>query len=72
MTQGYKSSLSTTESTFYLLDTLPLFVAVAVYVPFWPGRFITAQSTKGDAMALQSLPPYESGSGHPSSANFLE
>jgi len=25
---------------FYLLDTLPLFVAIAVYVPFWPGRFI--------------------------------
>jgi hypothetical protein len=24
---------------FYGLHTLPLFVAISVYVPFWPGRF---------------------------------
>ena len=25
---------------FYALDSLPLFVAVAVYTPFWPGRMM--------------------------------
>ncbi|EJD40937.1 RTA1-domain-containing protein [Auricularia subglabra TFB-10046 SS5] len=39
ISQGYYGPLATTESFFYTLDTLPLFVAIAVYVPFWPGRF---------------------------------
>lgn len=28
------------EGFFYGLDTLPLLVAVWVYVPFWPGEFV--------------------------------
>jgi len=43
LSQGFKGSLATSESAFYGLDTLPLFVTVAAYVPFWPGRFIGRQ-----------------------------
>ncbi|KAA1474333.1 RTA1-domain-containing protein [Dentipellis sp. KUC8613] len=42
MSQGFSGPLSTTEGYFYGLDTLPLFIAVVVYIPFWPGRFIHA------------------------------
>lgn len=38
--EGYSGHLTTTESFFYALDTLPLILAVAIYTPFWPGRFI--------------------------------
>ncbi|KAG1836065.1 RTA1-domain-containing protein, partial [Suillus subluteus] len=40
--QGFHGSLSSSETAFYLGDTLPLCVAIVIYVPFWPGRFITA------------------------------
>ncbi|KAG6857110.1 hypothetical protein H0H87_009671 [Tephrocybe sp. NHM501043] len=40
LSQGYAGHLATTEAFFYGLDTLPLFIAVALYTPFWPGRFI--------------------------------
>ncbi|OCH86232.1 RTA1-like protein [Obba rivulosa] len=40
LSQGYTGHLSTTESFFYALDTLPLCIAIAIYVPFWPGRII--------------------------------
>lgn len=41
--QGFHGSLTSSEEAFYLGDTLPLFVAILIYVPFWPGRFITAR-----------------------------
>ncbi|EMD37789.1 hypothetical protein CERSUDRAFT_114448 [Gelatoporia subvermispora B] len=41
LSQGFTGHLTTTESYFYALDTLPLCIAIAMYVPFWPGRFIT-------------------------------
>ncbi|KZP32996.1 RTA1-domain-containing protein [Athelia psychrophila] len=40
LSQGFEGRLATVEAFFYALDTLPLFLAVSVYVPFWPGRFI--------------------------------
>ncbi|KAJ7044526.1 RTA1-domain-containing protein [Mycena alexandri] len=40
LSQGYNGHLATTEAFFYGLDTLPLFIAISVYVFFWPGRFI--------------------------------
>lgn len=40
LSQGYHGKLATTESFFYGLDTLPLFIAIAIYIPFWPGRYI--------------------------------
>jgi len=39
--QGFQGRLATSEPFFYGLDTLPLFIAIVVYLPFWPGRFIT-------------------------------
>ncbi|EJD37898.1 RTA1-like protein [Auricularia subglabra TFB-10046 SS5] len=41
-TQGYFGPLATTEWIFYTFDVLPLFIAVSVFVPFWPGRFLPA------------------------------
>ncbi|KAF8076468.1 RTA1-like protein [Lyophyllum atratum] len=40
LSEGYQGHLATTEAFFYGLDTLPLFIAIVVYTPFWPGRFI--------------------------------
>ncbi|KAH0840126.1 RTA1-domain-containing protein [Lanmaoa asiatica] len=40
LSQGYIGHLATTEGFFYGLDTFPLFVAISVYVLFWPGWFI--------------------------------
>ena len=40
LSQGFEGYLATTEPFFYGLDTLPLFIATAAYIPFWPGRFI--------------------------------
>ncbi|KAG2141757.1 RTA1-like protein [Suillus bovinus] len=41
--QGFHGSLASSETAFYLGDTLPIFVAILIYVPFWPGMFITAR-----------------------------
>ncbi|KAG1752731.1 RTA1-like protein [Suillus paluster] len=38
--QGFYGSLSSSETAFYLGDTIPLCLAIAMYVAFWPGRFI--------------------------------
>ncbi|KAG1815472.1 RTA1-domain-containing protein [Suillus subaureus] len=38
--QGFRGNLSTSEAAFYLGDTIPICLALVVYVPFWPGRFI--------------------------------
>jgi len=40
LSQGFQGHLATTEAFFYALDTLPLVIAISVYAPFWPGRFI--------------------------------
>ncbi|KAI0068730.1 RTA1-like protein [Artomyces pyxidatus] len=44
--QGFKGSISRNETTFYLFDTLPLWLAVVVYVPFWPGRLLPAKGSR--------------------------
>ncbi|KAF8974506.1 RTA1 like protein-domain-containing protein [Flammula alnicola] len=40
LSEGFQGRLATSEPFFYGLDTLPLFIAIVVYIPFWPGRFI--------------------------------
>jgi len=40
LSEGFQGRLASSETFFYCLDTLPLFIAIAVYIPFWPGRFI--------------------------------
>lgn len=44
LSQGFDGPLTTSEPFFYGLDTLPLFIAIAIYIPFWPGRFIPRDS----------------------------
>ena len=53
LSQGYRGYLATTEGFFYGLDSLPLLIAVAVYVPFWPARMIPGldQLADGDTPA---------------------
>ncbi|KAJ8086698.1 hypothetical protein PM082_005521 [Marasmius tenuissimus] len=46
LSEGFGGHLSTTEAYFYTLDTLPLFIAIVVYVPFWPGRFIQSKTAE--------------------------
>ncbi|KAG8929494.1 hypothetical protein FRC02_005508 [Tulasnella sp. 418] len=43
--QGFGGPLATNEGLFYALDTYPLLIAIAVYIPFWPGR-ILEESTR--------------------------
>jgi len=45
LSQGYIGHLATTEAFFYGLDTLPLLIAIGIYVPFWPGMFIPPDVT---------------------------
>ncbi|TRM67760.1 RTA1 like protein-domain-containing protein [Schizophyllum amplum] len=39
LSEGFNGPLATNEALFYGLDTLPLFIAIAIYIPFWPGRY---------------------------------
>jgi len=41
LSEGFGGKLTRSEPFFYGLDTLPLFIAIVVFVPFWPGRFIS-------------------------------
>jgi hypothetical protein len=50
--EGFNGHLSTTESYFYALDTLPLFIACVVYVVVWPGRVIKAVPVKASDVPL--------------------
>jgi len=38
--QGYGGYLIQHEIYFYILDTLPLLLAISVYIPFWPTKYI--------------------------------
>ncbi|KAG0709696.1 RTA1-like protein [Suillus ampliporus] len=53
LAQGANGSLSASETAFYLGDTLPLCVAIVMYVPFWPGRFIPAKLAPSYVNELQ-------------------
>ncbi|KAG8885639.1 hypothetical protein FRB98_001732 [Tulasnella sp. 332] len=39
--EGFEGRLTTTESYFYCLDCLPLFLAIVGYLAFWPSNFIS-------------------------------
>ncbi|ESK96060.1 integral to membrane protein [Moniliophthora roreri MCA 2997] len=49
ISEGFAGHLATTEAFFYALDTLPLFIAIVIYIPFWPGRFIKVPHPLDDA-----------------------
>ncbi|KAL7410356.1 RTA1 like protein-domain-containing protein [Mrakia frigida] len=40
LSQGYGGFLAIHEVYIYALDTLPLFVAAIIYIPFYPGRYL--------------------------------
>ncbi|KAI6110390.1 RTA1 like protein-domain-containing protein [Pisolithus croceorrhizus] len=42
--QGSGGYLMTHELWLYLLDTLPLFIGVIVYIPFWPPKYIVVKT----------------------------
>ncbi|KAH9977784.1 RTA1-like protein [Lactifluus volemus] len=56
LSQGFRGPIAQNEALFYGLDTLPLFIAISVYVPFWPGRFIPERShvASGDTMEMKN------------------
>jgi hypothetical protein len=53
---GYDSYLATHEGYLYLLDALPLFLAMSLYVFVWPPRFIPDVEYEGGLAALQVSP----------------
>ncbi|KAL5511881.1 hypothetical protein ACEPAH_5099 [Sanghuangporus vaninii] len=46
LAEGNNGYLVTHEIFFYMLDTIPLFFATAIYVFFWPGQMIAAVSSR--------------------------
>ncbi|KAI0763256.1 RTA1 like protein-domain-containing protein [Irpex lacteus] len=73
---GSTGPLTTTEIYFWVLDFIPLIIAVGLYIPFWPGRFIgrdLALLKKGGRLessegiqgaygeSMQSIPLYSQG-----------
>ncbi|EPQ56237.1 RTA1 like protein [Gloeophyllum trabeum ATCC 11539] len=42
--QGYDGYLVTHEVYFYCLDALPLLIAISVYIPFWPSKYLSRAS----------------------------
>lgn len=43
--EGNTSTVATTEIYLYLLDVLPLMIAIGIYIPFWPGNYITGEDS---------------------------
>ncbi|KAJ4479096.1 RTA1 like protein-domain-containing protein [Lentinula aciculospora] len=43
--QGSASPVATAEIYLYLLDVLPLMISIGVYIPFWPGDYITGEDS---------------------------
>lgn len=44
LTISYTGYLNTHEIYFSVLDTLPLFLAISIYVWFWPGKYLTEET----------------------------
>ncbi|KAF8597910.1 RTA1-domain-containing protein [Ceratobasidium sp. AG-I] len=59
--QGFDGTLATTESYFYVLDCVPLWIAIVVFAVVWPPVYLTAQETRtelyDEAVRLQSYTP---------------
>ncbi|KAG1789074.1 RTA1 like protein-domain-containing protein [Suillus plorans] len=51
--QGFRGNLSTSETAFYLGDMISICLAIFVYVPFWPGRFIKNSSHPSSSVTLE-------------------
>ncbi|KAF8529138.1 RTA1-domain-containing protein [Hysterangium stoloniferum] len=54
LSEGFEGRLGTSEGFFYGLDTLPLFLAIVVYVPFWPSGYIKSNAVLEKQHDLES------------------
>ncbi len=59
LSEGFQGRLATSEAFFYGLDTLPLFIAIVIYLPFWPGRFIPSVDVNAETRTLEGKQPDE-------------
>ncbi|KAI0268259.1 RTA1 like protein-domain-containing protein [Gloeopeniophorella convolvens] len=57
LSQGFLGPIAQNEGLFYALDTLPLFLAISVYVPIWPGRFIARPSLAAPGSTVSTPEP---------------
>ncbi|THH05458.1 hypothetical protein EW145_g4786 [Phellinidium pouzarii] len=55
LSQGFQGAIATSEGDFNGFDCLPLFIAVVIYVPLWPGRFIRA-SPEDNNLPIEKAP----------------
>ncbi|KAF8529137.1 RTA1-like protein [Hysterangium stoloniferum] len=62
LSEGFEGRLGTSEGFFYGLDTFPLFLAIVVYVPFWPGGYIKSDAVleKQDDLERPATAPQSS------------
>jgi RTA1 like protein len=51
LSEGYQGYLAIHEVYFFTLDTLPLFLGVAIYVAIWPGRFVPSPPRRNSSKA---------------------
>lgn len=40
-----------------MLDALPLFLAIVIYVPLWPGKYIEENVSQMNSIPLQNRDP---------------
>jgi len=57
LAQGYTGYLFTHEVWFYTLDSLPLLLAISVYIPYWPGNYIKpGGNDRGNVTETEKIP----------------
>lgn len=60
---GRKNELSTNELYFYVLDALMLWLAIAIYIPFWPEKWIVAHTEGSKEQYKLSEPSHKEQTG---------
>ncbi|KAJ7284011.1 RTA1-like protein [Mycena rebaudengoi] len=55
LSEGFQGPLAINEALFYGLDTLPLFIAIATYIFFWPGRIIGDGTPVAKESSIESV-----------------
>lgn len=56
LSEGFDGYLTRTEVFFFVLDFVPLLVALICYLPFWPGRFIPKELSIMDRSPSEETP----------------